>query len=112
MTSRPMSRSSVLLLIALVSTCWVGPAVAKDESIISPVLHVDKDKGYVIVSSDSGVVTLAASKEAKPHLHKLPTSGMVTFVVEVRPGKPPLLKAWKVARGESSCKYFNGSTCK
>ena len=49
---------------------------------------------------------------AKPHLEKLPVSGMIDIVVEMRDGNTPLLKTWKVAGGESSCRQFDGKTCK
>jgi hypothetical protein len=49
---------------------------------------------------------------AKPHLEKLPVSGMIDIVVEMRADNAPLLKTWKVAGGESSCKHFDGKTCK
>jgi len=105
------NRSSFLVTAVLVGFCWIAPAAAKDQSILGPIMHVDKEKGFLLVSGDSGVVTVEASKAAKPHLTKLPRSGIVDIVVEIRPGKPPLLKTWKVARGQSSCQHFNGKSC-
>jgi hypothetical protein len=37
----------------------------------------------------------------------------VDFIVEMREnGQAPLLKTWKVKSGETSCTYFDGTTCK
>lgn len=112
MTSMSTRRSLVVLVLALAWACWIAPAAAAEKRILSPIIHVDRDKGYIMVSGDSGVITVEASKEAKPHLSKLPPSGMINLVVEVRKGKHPLLKTWKVARGDTTCPYFNGKACK
>jgi hypothetical protein len=46
-------------------------------------------------------------------MDKLPVSGLVDFVVEMRgTGQLPLIKTWKVKSGESTCRYFNGKECK
>ena len=107
-----INRWSVLFAVMLCCLSSVRAAGAEDKSIFSPIIDVDKDKGFLFVSSDSGILIVEASEEAKPHLGKLPISGMIDIVVELRPGKPPLLKTWKVAGGESSCKVFDGKTCK
>lgn len=50
---------------------------------------------------------------AKPHIEKLPISGLADFVLEMRgDGQAPLLKTWKVKSGETSCTYFDGKTCR
>jgi hypothetical protein len=89
-----------------------GSTFAEDKSIFSPIIHVDKEKGFIVVSSDAKVFAVEASEAAKPHLDKLPVSGMIDMTVELRPGNNPLLKRWKVAGGESACKEFDGKTCK
>ncbi|MBI4402183.1 MAG: hypothetical protein HY581_11195 [Nitrospirae bacterium] len=111
-TSTPLTRLSVLLVAALTCLSWIGEAAAEEKSIFSPIIHVDKEKGYIVVSSDSGIIGVEVSEAAKPHLDKLPISGMIDIVVELRPGNAPLLKSWKVAGGESACKHFDGTTCK
>jgi hypothetical protein len=46
-------------------------------------------------------------------MEKLPLSGLVDFVVEMRGSEQaPLLKTWKVKSGESTCMYFDGKVCK
>jgi hypothetical protein len=45
-------------------------------------------------------------------MEKLPISGLVDFVVEMRAnGQAPLIKTWKVKSGESTCMYFDGKSC-
>ncbi|HET8563223.1 MAG TPA: hypothetical protein VFM35_05055, partial [Candidatus Binatia bacterium] len=61
---------------------------------------------------DAKVFAVEASEAAKPHLDKLPISGMIDLVVELRGENPPLIKSWKLAAGESSCKIFDGQSCK
>lgn len=98
--------------VALACVLGCGSASAEDKSIYSPIIHIDKEKGYIVVSADGKVFAVEASPEAKPHLEKLPLSGMIDLVVELRPDNTPLLKKWKVAGGESACKQFDGKTCK
>jgi hypothetical protein len=73
---------------------------------------VDKEKGYIVVSNSGAVFGVEVPEAAKPHLDKLPVSGMLDIVVELRPGNSPLLKTWKLAAGDSACKVFDGKTCK
>lgn len=109
--STPCMRCKLVIVTALLWLSWIGPVAAEEKGIFSPIIDVDKEKGFLFVSGDSGIVIVEASEAAKPHLDKLPISGMIDIVVEVRPGKPPLLKTWKVAGGESACKQFDGKTC-
>ena len=87
-------------------------ASAEDKSFYSPIIHVDKEKGFIVVSNSGKVFPVEVPDTAKPHLEKLPVSGMIDIVVEMRDGNTPLLKTWKVAGGDSSCKQFDGKTCK
>ncbi|HZS12910.1 MAG TPA: hypothetical protein VFA38_11715 [Nitrospirales bacterium] len=105
-----------LILAFMLTICGVlSPAIgrAEDRAIYSPLIHVNPEKGFIIVSADGKVFAVEASPAAKPHLSKLPPSGMIDIVVELREkDQPPLLKKWKLASGESSCKVFDGSACK
>ncbi|WP_447973169.1 hypothetical protein [Nitrospira sp. Kam-Ns4a] len=113
MALSPTPRRLVLLAAALAWLCWSGPVAAEEKSIFSPIIDVDPQSGVIIVSSDAGIVIVEVPEAAKPHLSKLPISGMIDIVVEWRgKGKPALLKSWKVAGGESACKVFDGKTCK
>ena len=91
---------------------WAVPALAEDKSFYSPIIHVDKEKGFIVVSNSGKVFPVEVPDTAKPHLDKLPVSGMIDIVVEMRDGNTPLLKTWKVAGGDSSCKQFDGKSCK
>jgi hypothetical protein len=53
-----------------------------------------------------------ASDAARPHFSKLPPAGMIEIVVEMRGGNsPPLLKSWRLASGDSTCRVFDGTSC-
>ena len=102
-----------LLLLALLLALLAGPAFAEDRSFYSPVIYIDKEKSQILISTSATVFYIEASEAAKPHIDKLPVSGLVDFVVEMRgEDKLPLIKTWKVKSGESTCMYFNGKECK
>jgi hypothetical protein len=89
------------------------PTWAEDKSFYSPVIFVDKENNRILISTLGSVFYIEAPEAAQPHLEKLPVSGLVDFVVEMRgDGKMPLIKTWKVKSGESACMYFNGKECK
>jgi hypothetical protein len=107
-TTLPMVFFSFLLLIVIAS-----PSFAEDKSFYSPVIQVDVDTHRVLISTLGGVFWIDVPEPAKPHIEKLPISGLVDFVVEMREnGQAPLLKTWKVKSGETSCLYFDGKTCR
>jgi hypothetical protein len=100
--------SSFFLLSLLVS-----PSIAEDKSFYSPVIHVDKENYRILISTFGSVFWIDVPDAAKPHIEKLPVSGLVDFVVEMRgDDQRPLIKTWKVKSGESTCMYFNGKECK
>jgi hypothetical protein len=100
--------SSFFLLGLLAS-----PGVAEDKSFYSPVIQVDTENHRVLISTFGSVFWIDVPDAAKPHIEKLPISGLVDFVVEMRGNEQaPLLKTWKVKSGETSCKYFDGKICK
>jgi hypothetical protein len=104
--------SSVMFLAASIGLGWAGPAGAEEKSYYSPIIFVDKEKGFIVISDSGAVFGVEVPPEAKPHLDKLPSSGLIDIVVEIRPGNAPLVKRWKIAAGESACKIFDGKTCK
>ncbi|MEK9142358.1 MAG: hypothetical protein AAB308_14990 [Nitrospirota bacterium] len=94
--------------------CTVIPtlAFAEDRSFYSPVIHIDKEQNQILISTSGSVFYIEVPDAAKPHMEKLPISGLVDFVVELRgEDKRPLIKTWKVKSGESTCMYFNGKEC-
>lgn len=104
-----LKRSLSLFLLTIMAV----PVLAEDRSFYSPVIYVDKEKSQILISTSATVFYIEVPEDAKPHMEKLPISGLVDFVVEMRgEDKPPLIKTWKVKSGESTCMYFNGKECK
>ena len=100
--------SSFFLLSLIVS-----PSFAEEKSFYSPVINIDKESNRILISTHGSVFWIDIPDTAKPHIEKLPISGLADFVVEMREnGQAPLLKTWKVKSGETSCTYFDGKTCK
>jgi hypothetical protein len=94
-TTLPAVFSSLFLLGLIAS-----PSFAEEKSFYSPVIRIDMER-------------IDVPDAAKPHIEKLPISGLADFVVEMREnGQAPLLKTWKVKSGETSCTYFDGKTCR
>ncbi len=100
-----------LLLYLLVSP--ISPVFAEERSFYSPVIYIDQEQSQILISTSGRVFYVEVPDAAKPHIEKLPISGLVDFVVEMRgEDKRPLIKTWKVKSGESTCMYFNGKECK
>ena len=112
-----MSYMRTTLLAAFSSFFLIGlmtsPSSAEDKSFYSPVIQVDKESHRILISTFGSVFWIDAPDAAKPHIEKLPISGLADFVVEMRDnGQAPLLKTWKVKSGETSCLFFDGKTCR
>lgn len=100
---------SSLFLLGLI----VSPSFAEDKSFYSPIIQVDKESHRILISTFGSVFWIDVPDAGKPHIEKLPISGLADFVVEMRgDGQAPLLKTWKVKSGETSCTYFDGKTCR
>jgi hypothetical protein len=100
--------SSFFLLSLIVS-----PSFAEEKSFYSPVINIDKESNRILISTHGSVFWIDVPDTAKPHIEKLPITGLADFVVEMREnGQAPLLKSWKVKSGETSCMYFDGKTCR
>ncbi len=107
-------RTIWIACVCLLAGLWLGGTVlAADRSYFSPIIDVDAKRGFLFISSDSGIVIVKASEAAIPHLGKLPIMGMIDLVAEVKPGHMVVyLKSWKVVAGESDCMVFDGKQCK
>ncbi len=95
--------------------CLALPTISVAEpttSFYSPIINVNVEKGFIVISGDGKVFAAEAGQAARPHLEKLPIGGMIDVVVELREKDVPLIKSWKVMSGESSCKIFDGTSCK
>jgi hypothetical protein len=112
MSGRLALSSFAIFLAAVMGLGWAAPAGAEEKSYYSPIIYVDKDKGFIVISNSGAVFGVEVAPDAKQHLEKLPPSGLIDIVVEIRPNNVPLVKRWKLASGESSCKVFDGKNCK
>lgn len=102
-----------LSLLLCTASSLATPVFAEDRSFYSPVIYVDTEQGQILISTSASVFYIEVPEAAKPHMEKLPVSGLVDFVVEMRgDDQRPLIKTWKVKSGESTCMYFNGKECK
>lgn len=113
MPARRRLFSYSLILALSVATLIPLSVCAEDRSFYSPVIQIDKEQNQILISTSASVFNIEVPDAAKPHIEKLPLSGLVDFVVEMRgEDKLPLIKTWKVKSGESTCIYFNGKECK
>ena len=113
MPARRQLFSYSLILALSVATLIPKLVFAEDRSFYSPVIHIDKEQNQILISTSASVFSIEVPDAARPHIEKLPLSGLVDFVVEMRgEDNPPLIKTWKVKSGESTCMYFNGKECK
>ena len=102
-----------ILLAILLSMAQIGTSHAVDKSYYSPVIYVDVENHRILISELGSVFYIDVPEIARPHMDKLPISGLVDFVVEVKgENEMPVLKTWKIKSGESTCMYFNGKECK
>ncbi|MDH4096892.1 MAG: hypothetical protein OEU87_01135 [Nitrospira sp.] len=102
-----------ILLAALLMVGLPGLSFAVDKSFYSPVIHIDVENHRILISQLGGVFYIDVPEIARPHMEKLPISGLVDFVVDWKSDdQMPVLKTWKVKSGESTCLYFNGKECK
>lgn len=102
----------VLWIVLVVGLLSAAPVVAETKSFYSPIILIDKEQGYIVISSNGKVFGVEVPAEARQHMDKLPISGMIDVVVEIRDNdQPPLIKRWKIAAGETSCKVFDGKDC-
>jgi hypothetical protein len=102
-----------ILLALLLITAMAGTSFAADKSYYSPVIHIDVENHRILISELGGVFYIDVPEAARPHMEKLPISGLVDFVVELKgENELPVLKTWKVKSGDSTCMYFNGKECK
>jgi len=104
----PATLLTTLLLFGLASM-----SDAEEKSFYSPVIYIDVEQHRILISQLGGVFYIDVPEVARPHMEKLPVSGLVDFVVDWKgEDQIPILKTWKVKSGESTCIHFNGVECK
>ena len=103
----------ILLVLFLTPVSTFAQKPGQIKSYYSPVVRVETEKGFFLITTDSGILWIQVEDGAKTHLKTLGTGDMIDVVVQFRPDNlPPLLKSWKLARSESPCKIFDGKTCR
>jgi hypothetical protein len=102
----------IALILFLAGITDPRDAQADEKSYYSPIINVDMDNSRILISTLGAVFWVEVPEAGRPHMEKLPQSGLVDIVVETREGQPPLLKSWKIKSGESTCLHFDGKTCK
>ncbi len=111
-------RHAVGLILGLTLIFQTGAIVYSEastplKSYYSPIVRLEPDKGFFLITTDSGIQWIQVAEEVKPHLKTLQVGDMIDVVVELRPDNtPPILRSWKLARSASPCKIFDGQTCK
>ncbi len=99
-------------LLVLTSAPVFAEAASPLKSYYSPIVRLEADKGYFLITTNSGIQWVQVEDSAKEHLKTLEVGDMIDIVVQLRPEPaPPLLKTWKLARSASPCTVFNGQTC-
>jgi len=88
-------------------------ASATLKSYNSPIVDLEPEKGFFLITIDSGIQWIQVEDKVKDHLKTLANGDIIDVVVELRPDKIyPLLRSWKLARSASPCKIFDGQTCR
>ncbi len=101
-----------VFILCLTGLANPGQSAAAEKSYYSPIINVDVENSRILISTLGAVFWVEVPEQARPHIEKLPQSGLVDIVVETREGQPPMLKTWKVKSGESTCLHFDGKVCK
>ena len=102
-----------ILLTAAILILVAAQSQAEDKSYYSPVIQIDTENHRILISKLGGVFYIDVPEAGRPHMEKLPISGLVDFLVEWKgEDQMPVIKSWKVKSGESTCMFFNGKECK
>lgn len=82
------------------------------KSYYSPVIRIEPEKGFLLITADSGILWVQVEDHVKPHLQTLGVGDMIDVTIQFRPDNlPPLLQKWKLAQSKSPCKVFDGKAC-
>lgn len=102
-----------ILLILFIQPSWVfAQQPGQVKSYYSPIVRLEPEKGFLLITTDSGILWIQVEESVKPHIETLGVGDMIDVTVQFRPDNlPPILLKWKLARSESPCKIFDGKTC-
>lgn len=105
----------ILILFVLIASPMMSAAQEPGQvkSYYSPIVRLEVEKGFFLITTDSGILWVQVADNVKPHLQTLSLGDMIDVVVQFRPDNlPPILLSWKLARSESPCILFDGNTCR
>ena len=84
----------------------------KEKAYYGTIVAIDQNtKMLKLVTNDGVMVDMVAEGKAAKHLDKIPPNTLIDVNVEMRDGAAPLIKSWKMAQAQSSCRVFDGSMC-
>ena len=113
-----LRESSFFFLALILLILFIGPsftfaqAPGQVKSYYSPIVRLEPEKGFLLITTDSGILWVQVEDSVKEHLKTLGVGDMIDITVQFRPDNlPPILMKWKLARSESPCKVFDGKTC-
>ena len=113
MSSFGINTFLALGLLALTSAPIFAEATTSLKSYYSPIVRLEPDKGYFLITTNSGIQWVQVEDAVKEHLKTLEVGDMIDVIVELRPDPvPPLLKSWKLARSASPCKVLKDQICR
>ena len=113
-----LRENSYFILALILLILFIGPSFTfaqqpgQVKSYYSPIVRLEPDKGFLLITTDSGILWVQVEDIVKPHLRELGVGDMIDVTVQFRPDNlPPILKSWKLAQSGSPCKIFDGKTC-
>ena len=102
----------ILLILFIAPSFTFAQKPGQVKSYYSPIVRLEPEKGFLLITNDSGIMWIQVEDHAKIHLRDLGVGDMIDVTVQFRPDNlPPLLQKWKLAKSESPCKIFNGKSC-
>ncbi len=102
----------ILLILFMGPSFTLAQKPGQVKSFFSPIVRLEPEKGFFLISTDSGILWVQVEDHAKAHLKKLGAGDMIDVTVQYRTDNlPPLLLGWKLAKSKSPCKIFDGKTC-
>ena len=102
----------ILLILFITPSFTLAQKPGQVKSYYSPIVRLEPEKGFLLITTDSGILWIQVEDQVKPHLQTLGVGDMIDVTVQFRPDNlPPILQKWKLAQSGSPCKIFDGKTC-
>ena len=101
-----------LLILVIIPSFTLAQKPGDVKSYYSPIIRLEPDKGFLLITADSGILWVQVEDHAKGHLSGLGVGDMIDVTIQFRPDNlPPILLRWKLAQSASACKVFDGKSC-